>query len=111
MRPTAGAAFTASLPAEEKWPAPRPSGWPAFCVSPASKKFSGGSMSEKIFAFLLRLYPARFRQRYQAEALELLHARFREERGLAPRLRLWMDLLADFVVGLRQAHRNSYPAA
>jgi hypothetical protein len=65
-------------------------------------------MSETIFAFLLRLYPARFRQRYQAEALDLFCARLRDERGLATRLRLWMDLMVDFVVGLPLAYRNSY---
>src|SRR5947208_6488939 len=64
-------------------------------------------MSEKILACLLRLYPARFRQRYGAEAIELLRDRWREERGAA-RLRLWFDLLADFAAGLPQAYRNSY---
>ncbi len=68
-------------------------------------------MSEKIFSFLLRLYPARFRQRFQAEALELFRARLRDERGVQRRMRLWRDLCTDFVVGLRQAYRNSYPAA
>lgn len=68
-------------------------------------------MSEKIFTFLLRLYPARFRQRFQAEALELFRARLHDERGIQRRVRLWMDLFADFVVGLRLAYRNSYPAA
>lgn len=68
-------------------------------------------MSEKIFAILLRLYPARFRQRYQAEALQLFRDRMHASQGVRARMRLWMDLIADSVVGLRQAYRNSYPVA
>jgi hypothetical protein len=65
-------------------------------------------MSEKIFACLLRLYPARFRRQYGAEAIGLLRDRLRDERGAARRLRLWFDLLVDFAAGLPQAYRNSY---
>jgi len=68
-------------------------------------------MSEKIFACLLRLYPARFRQRYQAEALQLLQDRLRDERGSLRRLRLWIDLLADLASGLPWAYRNTYAFA
>jgi hypothetical protein len=68
-------------------------------------------MSEKIFACLLRLYPAGFRQRYRAEALQLLQDRLRDERGGLRRLRLWVDLLADLVSGLPQAYRNTYATA
>jgi len=68
-------------------------------------------MSEKIFACLLRLYPARFRQQYGAEAMGLLRDRLRDERGAAQRFRLWFDLLADFAAGLPQAYRNSYAMA
>jgi Peptidase family S41 len=68
-------------------------------------------MSERIFACLLRLYPARFRQRYQAEALQLLQDRLRDERGLFQRLHLWIDLLADLARGLPRAYRNTYPTA
>ena len=39
-------------------------------------------MSEKIYACLLRLYPARFREQYEAEALQLFQDRMRDERGL-----------------------------
>lgn len=68
-------------------------------------------MSEKIYALLLRLYPARFRQRYQAEALQLLTDRLRDEPGFLRRLRLWTDLLLDLVFGLPSAYRNTYSAA
>ena len=67
-------------------------------------------MSEKIYACLLRLYPVRFRQRFEAEALQLFRDRLRDEQGLVRKLRLWADLVADFVSGLSQAYRNSYPA-
>jgi len=65
-------------------------------------------MSEKIFACLLRLYPARFRQQYGAEAMGLLRDRLRDERGIARRVRLWFDLLLDFATGAPLAYRNSY---
>jgi hypothetical protein len=65
-------------------------------------------MSEKIFACLLRLYPVRFRQRYQSEALQLLQDRLRDEAGFFRRLRLWIDLLADLAWGLPQSYRNTY---
>jgi len=65
-------------------------------------------MSEKIYSLLLRFYPARFRQQYGAEALQLFKDRLRDERGLFRKLRLWMDLLTDFASGLPQAYRNTY---
>ena len=68
-------------------------------------------MSEKIYAFLLRLYPARFRMRFEEEALELFRGRLRDEHGFSRRLRLWMDLIGDFALGLRPAYRNSYATA
>lgn len=65
-------------------------------------------MSEKILAVLLRLYPVRFRERYQAEALQLLRDRARDEPGLLRRLRLWVEMVVDLALGLPQAYRNSY---
>jgi hypothetical protein len=54
-------------------------------------------MSEKIYAWLLRLYPAQFRRKYGEDALQLFRDRYRDERGLFSRLRLWFDLLSDLV--------------
>lgn len=65
-------------------------------------------MSEKIYAYLLRLFPSAFRRHYEEEALQLLHDRLRDEKGLFRRLRLTFDLLADLIKALPQAHRNSY---
>ena len=57
-------------------------------------------MSEKLYAFFLRLYPAHFRQEYGDEALQLFRDRARDERGFFPRLRLWFDLFFDVTVSL-----------
>jgi hypothetical protein len=68
-------------------------------------------MSEKLYALLLRLYPSRFREKYAEDARQLYRDRFRNEKGLFRRARLCWDLVADMVVGLPQAYRNSYTAA
>jgi hypothetical protein len=65
-------------------------------------------MSEKIYARLLRLYPSRFRKEYEADALQLIRDRLRDERGLFKRARLWWDLVTDVFVGLPSAYQNSY---
>jgi hypothetical protein len=62
-------------------------------------------MSEKLYALLLRLYPAQFRARYRDEALQLFRDRLRDEPGLFARLRLWFDLLSDLITALPQTHR------
>jgi len=65
-------------------------------------------MSEKIYTRLLRFYPSRFRKEYEAEALQLIRDRLRDERGFFKRARLWWDLMADVLAGLPSAYRNSY---
>ena len=68
-------------------------------------------MSEKIYAYLLRLYPSRFREEYKEEAIQLYRDLYRHETGLLRRTRLWVGLLADLAVGLPQAYRNTYVSA
>jgi hypothetical protein len=68
-------------------------------------------MSERLFALLLRLYPARFRREYGEEAVRLVRDRLREERGVLPRVRLWCGLLADLVLSLPREHRRRLAAA
>ena len=68
-------------------------------------------MSEKLYAFLLRLYPAPFRKAYGEDALQLLRDRLRDEPGFARRLRLWIDLLADLAVSAPREHRRVAPTA
>ena len=63
-------------------------------------------MSEKIFAWLLRLYPKHFRKAYGEEALLLLRDRDRDEQGFLLRCRLWLDLLADLAVSIPREYRN-----
>ncbi|HET9805050.1 MAG TPA: S41 family peptidase [Candidatus Acidoferrum sp.] len=57
-------------------------------------------MSEKLYAWVLRLYPAHFREEYGEEALHLFRDRARDERGFLHRLRLWLDLFLDLTVSL-----------
>lgn len=64
-------------------------------------------MSEKLYALLLHLYPARFRQNYGEEALQLFRDRCRDEQGLFPRLRLWLDLLVDVGLSVPPEYRRA----
>ncbi len=57
-------------------------------------------MSEKLYTWLLKLYPAAFRAEYGAAALQLFRDRFHAERGLLARRRLWFDLIVDLVVSI-----------
>jgi hypothetical protein len=65
-----------------------------------------GTISEKLYALLLRLYPARFRRQYGEEAMRLLRERLRDERGAGARLRLWIDLLFDAGSSLPREYRR-----
>ncbi len=67
-------------------------------------------MSEKIYAWLLRFYPPKFREAYGAEALQLFRDRFCHERGFFPGLRLWLDLLVDFAISVPRMRRDVQPA-
>jgi hypothetical protein len=64
-------------------------------------------MSEKIYAFFLRFYPARFRTKYADEAMELFRDRARDERGSFRQLRLWLDLLKDLVISLPRTYSDA----
>lgn len=61
-------------------------------------------MSEKIYAWLLRLYPAHFRRAYGEDALQLLRDRARDETGFLAKLRLWLDLAADLALSAPGQH-------
>ena len=67
-------------------------------------------MSEKIYAALLQIYPARFRETYGDDALQLFRDRSRHERGLLPQLRLWLDLLGDLVLSAPFEYWRAQPA-
>jgi hypothetical protein len=66
-------------------------------------------MSEKIYAFLLRLFPSQFRETYGEEALLLFRDRARDETGLSSRARLWFDLLADLVISVPREYFYAEP--
>jgi hypothetical protein len=63
-------------------------------------------MSEKIYAWLLSLYPRRFRTIYGDAAVQLVRDRLRDERGFFPKLRLWSDLLYDLVVSIPREYKH-----
>jgi hypothetical protein len=67
-------------------------------------------MSEKIYALLLRLYPAQFRARYGEESLRLFRDRLHDETGFLAHLRLCFDLIRDLAVSLPREHRALRPA-
>jgi hypothetical protein len=68
-------------------------------------------MSERIFAFLLSLYPRGFREKYFQEAMLLYRDRYRYETGVLRRTRLWCDLVADLATGLPRAWQTFCPVA
>jgi hypothetical protein len=63
-------------------------------------------MSEKLFAWLLKLYPFRFREEFGASALQLFRDRLQAERGFFKRFRLWLDIIADLTVSAPREHRR-----
>jgi Peptidase family S41/N-terminal domain of Peptidase_S41 in eukaryotic IRBP len=62
-------------------------------------------MSERVYSWLLRLFPRSFREVYGDDALQLFRDRFRDETGWFPRLRLSLDLLADFAISRSHMQR------
>jgi len=67
-------------------------------------------MSEKLYAWLLRLLPSGFRREYGAEALQLFRDRNRDETGWFARLRLWLDLLTDLAASVPREYWRREPA-
>lgn len=68
-------------------------------------------MSEKIFSWLLWLYPSHFREAYGEEALQLVRDRARDENGFVARLRFWLDLTADIAASLLRGYSRPQKAA
>src|SRR5271166_6450811 len=66
-------------------------------------------MSEKIYPWLLRFYPADFRKTYGEDALQLFRDRSRDERGFLSALRLWVDLLCDLAASIPRGYRQPRP--
>ena len=66
-------------------------------------------MSERLYSWLLRLYPSRFREAYGNEALQLFRDRARNEKGFVFCLRLWFDLLVDLAFSVPRQHLYAQP--
>ena len=66
-------------------------------------------MSERIYSWLLCLFPSDFRERFGEEALQLFRGRLRDEKGGWLRLRLWIDLLADLAISIPREHVRVEP--
>jgi hypothetical protein len=64
-------------------------------------------MSEKLYEFLLKLYPDHFRRRFGDEALRLVRERARSEKGFLCGLRLWLDLLLDLARSLPREYSDT----
>ncbi len=64
-------------------------------------------MSEKLYSLLLKVYPNHFRRAYGDEALRLVLDRARDEKGFLRGLRLWIDLLVDFVISLPREYSKA----
>jgi hypothetical protein len=67
-------------------------------------------MSEKIYACRLRVCPSHFREAYGDEALQLFRDRAHDEKGFFPRVRLWLDLLAEVAISVPRQYRYVRPA-
>ncbi|MGC2398933.1 MAG: S41 family peptidase [Acidobacteriaceae bacterium] len=66
--------------------------------------------SERMFGWLLRLYPSSFREKFRDEAVQLFRDRLRDEAGFFRKARLYGDLLLDAFHGLPQAWRTARAA-
>src|SRR6266480_1872340 len=66
-------------------------------------------MSEKIYAWLLRLFPSRFREAYGEEALQLVRDRCCDEKGILLRLRPWLDMLGVLALSVPRAYFRVQP--
>jgi hypothetical protein len=61
-------------------------------------------LSERIYRWLLRLYPQRFRQEYSEPMLQLFRDRLRNERSAFERIRLWLGVICDLVLSIPREH-------
>jgi hypothetical protein len=63
-------------------------------------------MSERIYGWLLKLYPARFREEYAASMLQLFRDRLQAEQGGFRRLRFLLDMMIDLSSSIPVEHRR-----
>lgn len=65
-------------------------------------------MSERLLHALTAFYPAAFRREFGEECARLVRERFRDERGLFERARLWRDLICDCLIGLPRLYAAAH---
>jgi hypothetical protein len=70
---------------------------------------SDSTISEKIYALLLRLQSSQFRDAYLDESLQLFRDRARDEQGFLLRVRLWLDLIADLAISVPRGYSRPAP--
>ncbi len=61
-------------------------------------------MSERVYSWLLKLYPERFRRDYGSPAIQLFRDRLKAERGIPQQCRLWVDVISDLAVSVPKEH-------
>lgn len=66
-------------------------------------------MSERIFAYLLRLYPRAFREEYGGAMLQVFEDRLGKEPRFGGRVRLWAELLMDVARSAPREHFRGRP--
>jgi hypothetical protein len=71
---------------------------------PAGRPGRRQGIGEKLYAVLLKIHSKSFREAYGDEAMQLYRDRAAHETGFIPRLRLWLDLLADLVVSVPRGY-------
>lgn len=67
-------------------------------------------MSDRIFDFVLRLYPKAFREEYGAEMRRLFHDQLRAANGWTGRIRVWARLFADAASSAPREHHRPVAA-
>src|SRR6266581_4507351 len=66
-------------------------------------------MFEKIYVWLLKLYPSHFREEYGESAIQLFRDRLRAERGPFQRGRFFFDVLLDLAISIPREHWRDDP--
>jgi len=61
-------------------------------------------MSEKIYVWLLKLYPSRFRRDYGSSAIQLFRDRLKAERGIFQLCQFWFDVISDLAISVPREH-------
>jgi len=63
-------------------------------------------MSERVYRWLIRLYPRAFQEEYGAASRQLFRDRWNTERSFLARCRLWFDVLGDLAISIPREYRR-----